>query len=294
MSGVMMEILNYEGGEPGPVLVVLGGVHGNEPGGSAAIRDIESLLETGALKLNAGELILIPEVNRKALQENVRYIDRDLNRRLGEIETPSCHEDYVANEICPVLRQADVLLDLHGYKSGTEPFVFLGEGNPAEKAFARSLGPSHFCWNFQAATDTATGNKSHSIGTTEYTRAHNGYGVTLECGHYQDVKATARIGKEAILNALSHLGMANVSRETYQEQNIKHHFVKLTQSVIKKRAGELTRKWAHLDKLARNTVIARYEDGQEISAQEESYILLPDAEAEIGTNWFYLGIEQEP
>lgn len=293
MTAVMMEVLNFESGRKGPVFLVLGGVHGDEKGGPQAIREIENQLNTGRMELVAGELILIPEVNRQALKQGVRCIDRDLNRNLGEVETPSCHEDYVANELCPWLKQADVLLDLHAYGGGDTPFVFLGPPNETEKAFALSLGPCHFCWGFQDVTRQAQDDAA-SIGTTEYCRMHGGYGVTLECGHKQDVSSTRDVGQKAIMNALAHLSMIRMSGDMSPRHYEKKHFVKLQKSILKKAPGSFVKNWAHLDRVSGNEVIARYESGEEIKADQDSFIVMPDSDADIDTNWFYLGVEREP
>lgn len=293
MSAVMMEVLNFEGQRDGPVFVVLGGVHGDEPGGPRAIRHIENMLNTGQMELTAGELILIPEVNREALKRGVRYIDRDLNRNLGEVETTSCHEDSVANELCQWLRQADVLLDLHAYGAGDTPFVFLGPPNEDEKAFALSLGPTHFCWGFQDVTSKAQ-DQSTAIGTTEYCRKHGGFGVTLECGNKNDLAATSEVAQKAIVNALSHLSMIRMSGDMSPDHYDKKHFVKLQKSVIKKRDGCFTKNWSHLDQVRKNEVIAQYDSDEDIKSDQDGFIVLPDPEAEIDTNWFYIGVEQDP
>jgi electron transport complex protein RnfC len=76
-----MDVLNYEGQQDGPTFVVLGGVHGDEPGGSRAIRHIENLLNSGQMELIVGELILIPEVNREALKKGVHLAGSKLTAK---------------------------------------------------------------------------------------------------------------------------------------------------------------------------------------------------------------------
>jgi len=60
--------------EPGPMLIVLGGIHGNEPAGLLAL---EPLID--GLALAAGDFVALSG-NRAALAAGVRYIERDLNR----------------------------------------------------------------------------------------------------------------------------------------------------------------------------------------------------------------------
>jgi succinylglutamate desuccinylase len=75
-------ICDYKG-EEGPLLIVFGAMHGNEPAGVKALKMVQKMLDV--------EPITNPEFhfkgrlvgligNLKAYQQNQRYIDRDLNR----------------------------------------------------------------------------------------------------------------------------------------------------------------------------------------------------------------------
>ena len=62
-----------------PTVIMLGGIHGNEPAGAFALtRLIADLKETG-IEFR-GRLVALSG-NRGALQQDRRYIERDLNRR---------------------------------------------------------------------------------------------------------------------------------------------------------------------------------------------------------------------
>ena len=65
----------YKGANPGPVVLVQAGIHGNEPAGTLALE--EWIQE---LKVTNGTLVLIPRMNVKALEVGRRFVDRDLNR----------------------------------------------------------------------------------------------------------------------------------------------------------------------------------------------------------------------
>lgn len=303
MAAILLEILHYEGSnypaDGGPTLVVLGGVHGNEPGGPLAIRHVQHLIESGALDITSGELIMLPEVNRKALQQNLRAVDRDLNRRLGMVETPSCHEDYVANQLCPILQQADFLLDLHSYESGTTPFVFLGEYNEVEHAFAKSLGAPYFAWNFDAVTAQAQ-DPNESIGTTSYTRKYGGHALTYECGWKKDPQAVAEVSKQGIINALSHLNMIRQAVPHHEQHgqdadnyNGPAKTIKLVQSIVKTAPGEFVQDWTSFAPIAKGAPIAKMHDGTTLTAEYDGFLIMPDKFADINTNWFYIGIEEE-
>lgn len=63
---------------PGPTVVVIAGIHGNEPSGIFAFLDLLDELQSSKVPL-AGRVIGLAG-NLAALQQGVRFIDRDLNR----------------------------------------------------------------------------------------------------------------------------------------------------------------------------------------------------------------------
>jgi succinylglutamate desuccinylase len=69
---------SIDGDSNGPTVVVLAGMHGNEPAGVEAAASIFDMLEGVDPPIN-GRLKAI-QANIPALEENVRYIDEDMNR----------------------------------------------------------------------------------------------------------------------------------------------------------------------------------------------------------------------
>ncbi|MBZ0151887.1 MAG: succinylglutamate desuccinylase/aspartoacylase family protein, partial [Planctomycetes bacterium] len=65
-------------GRPGPTLLVLAGVHGNEPAGVAAVQRVLDTLQQRELAVR-GRLVAFAG-NLRALAEGRRFVDRDLNR----------------------------------------------------------------------------------------------------------------------------------------------------------------------------------------------------------------------
>ncbi len=105
-----------------PTLVVVSGVHGNEPAGVEASMRVSSALR-GREEILRGRVVFLSG-NRRALRERVRFLDRDLNRgwtparvaslrRLpgegGEAENPSSWEDQEQRELLEAL---DAILDV--------------------------------------------------------------------------------------------------------------------------------------------------------------------------------------
>ena len=71
-------IASIRGTQPGPTLIILGSIHGNEPAGALAAHRVLAQFEERRSRLR-GELVLLSG-NTRALERKVRYIDADLNR----------------------------------------------------------------------------------------------------------------------------------------------------------------------------------------------------------------------
>src|SRR5262245_26026603 len=68
------------GEAPGPMLLVVAGIHGNEPSGvRAATTVLERIQSDGRLRGLRGDLVVLAG-NRAALGRCERFIERDLNR----------------------------------------------------------------------------------------------------------------------------------------------------------------------------------------------------------------------
>lgn len=69
---------SIKGSEEGPVIIILAGMHGNEPSGVKALENVFDILDAAQVSFN-GYFIGI-RANLQALNSNVRYIDEDMNR----------------------------------------------------------------------------------------------------------------------------------------------------------------------------------------------------------------------
>jgi len=81
--------ISYTGRHPGRRLIVLGGVHGNETCGTAAIERVVGDIEAGAIEMMAGRVTFVPVANPLALERRQRAGDRNLNRGLAPSERPA-------------------------------------------------------------------------------------------------------------------------------------------------------------------------------------------------------------
>ena len=119
--------------ESGPILLVVAGLHGNEPAGIQAIH--ETLLEMSYLEGKIRGSIYGIRGNLQALEQKKRYLDSDLNRMWQldpdvEIDQSSAeYHEYLA--IMDVISEIDsikngrplILLDLHTTSSESLPFI---------------------------------------------------------------------------------------------------------------------------------------------------------------------------
>lgn len=130
------------GARPGPCIVVMTGIHGNESSGIRAAERVLERLQDRSSAL-AGHFITVVG-NLQALGQGVRYLDRDLNRhwtpeqvaRIRALESDSAFsaEDREQRELIDVfdrvLEKASGLvyfLDLHTSSADGPPFLTVGD-----------------------------------------------------------------------------------------------------------------------------------------------------------------------
>lgn len=108
-----------ESGVDGPVVIVSGGIHGNEPSGAATAAQISHW------PIVKGKLIVIPRANPLGLKRNTRYVpsatkeQRDLNRNFPSPGIAEQPRGEIAIELWQFVleRDPDWLFDLHeGYE----------------------------------------------------------------------------------------------------------------------------------------------------------------------------------
>lgn len=301
----------YAGRAPGIRLIVTAAVHGNEVCGTHAVRRLIEEIDAGQVQIARGHLTLVPVTNPLAFHKGVRAGDRNLNRALGPAAIPREFEDHVANWLCPLLAQHDVLLDLHSFQAQGVPFVMVGPPDNTgtiepfaqaqrEEAWVRVLGVRRAVDGWlstyargvarrQAEAGGAAGrldlNPNYGVGTTEFMRAQGGCALTLECGQHQDPQAP-EVAYQAIRNTLAHFGLVDEPRppEVDGIEALTLH------EVIDKRHADdrFERPWQSFDALAAGTRIGTRHDGTVVEAPGPGRILFPNAVAAPFQEWFYL------
>ncbi len=139
---------DYGGGEPGPCLIVIAGIHGNETGGVLALQQIFRYLNQYRPPIK-GRLVGLAG-NLKALRAGVRYVDTDLNRMWvpafldgGPYDQLAEYEEFLAirQEMEILFAEARgpvVTLDCHSFSAPGPPFV-ISDGVQTNRELLRGL-----------------------------------------------------------------------------------------------------------------------------------------------------------
>lgn len=139
LSHLQREVGRHIGAARGATVMVVCGVHGNEPAGVLAAQRIFSRLERGDIQV-AGELVVFAG-NLAGLRAGVRYQARDLNRvwsesTIAELRTRDDHdpEDAEQRELLAAMEAAQgrargrvVVADFHTTSANGIPFILFGD-----------------------------------------------------------------------------------------------------------------------------------------------------------------------
>jgi predicted deacylase len=308
----------YSGLLAGAKLIVLGAVHGNEVCGTLGIEAVMAMLDSGALTLERGQVTFVPITNPLAYRLKQRSGDRNLNRNLAPTDRPVEFEDHIANWLCPLLAQHDVLLDLHSFQSGDRPFAMLGPLNneaglenfkhqALEQNIALSVGVTRFVDGWLATYDKGVKRRvaelatvrasssdranhlntdsKYGVGTTEYMRSSGGCAVTLECGQHASSTAP-QAAKQAILNVMAELELANLPKAAKPQRPEVLSLYEVIDKVDD--ADAFSRAWMSFDPIQKGDLIGSRVNGEIISAAQDGFIVFPNAKAQAGHEWFYL------
>lgn len=292
--------------QPGPRLIVTGAVHGNETAGTRGIERVLAELQRGDFEIARGSVTFVPVCNPLAYAHARRMGERNLNRRLQPSATPQDNEDRIANVLCPLLAQHQVLLDLHSFRSPGRAFVMRGPADNrgplepfahehAEAQLAAHVGPRRIVEGWMAAYAAGVARRSeraltpgavhedpsYGVGTTEYMRSQGGYGITLECGQHEDAGAP-EVAYVAIKQTLALLGLAELP---LAPPAAPFECLRLAQVIDRHAEGDrFVKTWTSFDPLAEGELIARRADGSALHAPHAGYIVFPDVAALPGTN----------
>ena len=210
-------VIELNGCESGPTSLLLIGVHGNENCGIVAINSIVS-----KLKIERGKLFIIFG-NPKAIEQNKRFIDVDLNRLFrtnetsAEIEMKS-YEYSRAQYIKKYMAMSDYMLDIHASNTRYSPSFIICEENAMNivKYIPVPLVVSGF-------------DKLEPGGTDCYMNNLGKVGICVECGYVDDVDSIV-VATESIKSFLIATGNIVSNLSIYRQLKIQMNDIYLTKS----------------------------------------------------------------
>ncbi len=293
-----------DGPATGPLLLAIGGIHGNEPAGVQALeRTMECLREAGVHQLDKGRFLAI-RGNRRALVAGVRYLDMDLNRYFWEAHLHHAHEkraseDFELLEIHDLIRKELaigppselIVLDMHTTSSGGGFFAFTMD-HPAQWAFGARLGLPVV----QGFTDRMFGSTLHYF--TEGRWKLPCRAVTVESGQHQEPMAVD-VAEGFICRMLRlvfeqanlpvHPIEASIDAEMVTRAPFYHllhlHNLRPTDQ-FKMRPG-----YSNFDFVRRGEPLAD-ENGQPVEAPMDGYLLMPLYQTQGGEGFFIIQVSE--
>ncbi len=170
------------------MMVAFGAVHGNEPSGVLALRQVFTQLREEAIPLQ-GQLVGVVG-NLSAFQRAVRYRDADLNRlfldeyvaqvRSDTVDTIAEHEELL--DICRLVEEYEsrsdgqpFFVDCHTTSAASVPYISMNEGYADSYRFAQGIPAA-----------TVIGVEREIKGClAEWLNTRGWHGFTLEAGQHQ-------------------------------------------------------------------------------------------------------------
>ncbi len=207
-----------KGAEPGPTLICIGGIHGNEPAGVQALRRVFRSLSSDSSALRYGEFVGLIG-NMGALSQGRRFLTKDLNRlwvseiltRDGgcDISSDGTAEERERHQLFAELERSFdraideiFVLDLHTTSGDSAPFIAMGD----------TLANRRFALRFPLPL--VLGLEEHLDGTISEFLTRTGHTtITVETGQHDSPEAIDN-AEAAIWIALAEAGLLEASKDT--------------------------------------------------------------------------------
>ena len=179
-----------------PTLLVIGGIHGNEPGSYFA-----TALLSQYYTIKKGNLWIVPDLNQLSIQNNSRGVNGDLNRKFAEID-PRDPDYSIVKDIQTIIREPQVglILNLHD-----------GHGFYRKEYQNTIFNPN--AWGQTCVIDQNTLDDTHPFGNLNEIASkvrHRLNGNLIENYHLFDVRNTnTRFDDEAMKHSLTYFAVTH-------------------------------------------------------------------------------------
>ncbi|MCX6820218.1 MAG: succinylglutamate desuccinylase/aspartoacylase family protein [Candidatus Adlerbacteria bacterium] len=278
----MIQTYTYTSLNKGPHVLFFGAIHGNEVCGPRALAQVMKELDSGKLQLQKGSATFVPVCNPAAYAQNLRLTEENLNRIFKPTKTPRSYEAQMANVLCNLVDQCDVLLDIHSTTAKGEPFMYLDFPTKTNRAWAEVLGPTGAVVGWPELYKKF--GKSHtSFDTTTYAHSRGKDTLLVECGQHKAASATG-VAYNAVRNTLAHYAL--VAEQTH---NYKPALAKITNGFFRNEGEALANPtWKHMDRVKKGAALINTKN-KPVVAPHDGYIIMPKFDAAVGQDWLYFG-----
>jgi succinylglutamate desuccinylase len=293
---------SVSGLEPGPTLILLGGIHGNEPAGVLACRRVFPLLEEKQSAIRGQVVFLVG--NTRALLKGSRYVDEDLNRQWtadsnGRVSAFRVRTSESLERLELLAQLEEVLtsargevhfVDLHTTSASGKPFATVGD----------TLRNRRFAMNFP--TTIILGLEEQIDGTLlEYLNNLGALTMGFEAGQHV---AESSVGHHEAVIWIAVVAAGNLRAEDVPE--LSRHRATLARAsggmgIVEVRHRHPIRAedrfrmepgFANFQRVKKGEPLARDQRGQ-ITACESGMVLLPLYQP-LGDDGFFLGRKVRP
>lgn len=221
--------------------------HGDETIGHAVVKEIKKL------KITKGEVI-IHVANEKAYKLKKRFVDQDLNRSFpGDIN--GNHEQRLAAKILPIVKSADLVIDIHSTTSELKDALIVTKLNTKAKELIDVIGPKYLLCMKVTKNNALISNAK--------------IGIAFEYGKDKDVEAIKKT-TQGIEKLLSYLGMID---KKFKDSVNKTKYFEVYNTVRKSKGARLVKNIKNY-KLIRKGEVYALIGKEKIIAKDDFYPIL--------------------
>jgi len=258
-----------KGKKPGKTVAIFGGVHGNEIVGVEMINILRK-----ELKVEVGIVYLVYG-NPKAIKQNKRFVEKNLNRCFKKSNKDNTVEDKRAKELMKILDKCDALLDLHSFPNSKGETFAICE----KKAF-------DIASKFDVPVISSGWGKTEPGATEGYVYDNGKIGIGIETGSNYDLDKSLARAKFAVDIFLKHFGCIGEKRMISKKSK---KYVQVYKAIIRKdKSFKFRKDYKNFDVLAEREVFAT-EGSKKYIAKKGDCIVLPTPNEPIGGEICLLG-----
>lgn len=258
---------------PGPILTIIGWIHGNE---TCWIQAVDILRNT--LTIKQWKIFLLYG-NIEAIEKNVRQIDINLNRMFREENTFSINEKETveyrrSREIIEYLDLSDALLDIHSSPSVVSPAFIICEENCGQ--IVENIPFDIRCYGFM---------NIEPGGTDGYMNSKWKIGICVECGNHNapDALEKALISVNKFLQYYNMIDAQDcwVSKKSQEIFMAKYAYKTISENFI------VAKLFADFEDIKQWQLIG-YDNMNWVFSENPGKILFARNRNQIGVEWFLL------